>query len=121
MVRNLISRINAWWVMIIIFFLAMATGGVGSVILFGMTSFLALREYITLTPTHQADHRALFWAFFIFTPLQYVLIAYHNYPIAVRDGKTHRLRAVVARGCCRNHIGRMSPDEIALHRADEPR
>lgn len=82
-VRNLISRINAWWVMVIIFFLAIATGGVGSVILFGLTSFLALREYITLTPTHRADHRALFWAFFIFTPLQYVLIAYHNYPIAV--------------------------------------
>ncbi len=64
-VANLIARINAWWVMIIIFFLAMATGGIGSVILFGLTSFLALREYITLTPTTRADHRALFWAFFV--------------------------------------------------------
>ncbi len=74
-VANLNARINAWWVMIIIFFLAMATGGIGSVILFGLTSFLALREYITLTPTTRADHRALFWAFFVITPLQYVLIA----------------------------------------------
>lgn len=82
-VLNLNARINAWWVMIIIFFLAMATGGIGSVILFGLTSFLALREYITLTPTHRADHRALFWAFFIITPLQYVLIAVHNYGLAI--------------------------------------
>ena len=82
-VLNLIARINAWWVMIVIFFLAMATGGIGSVILFGVTSFLALREYITLTPTHRADHRALFWAFFIITPLQYVLIAIHNYGMAI--------------------------------------
>jgi phosphatidate cytidylyltransferase len=49
-IANLNARINAWWVMIAIFFLAMATGGIGSVILFGLTSFLALREYITLTP-----------------------------------------------------------------------
>jgi phosphatidate cytidylyltransferase len=80
---NLNARINAWWVMIIIFFLAMATGGIGSVILFGLTSFLALREYITLTPTSRADHRAIFWAFFVITPLQYVLIAVHNYGLAI--------------------------------------
>jgi phosphatidate cytidylyltransferase len=82
-VFNLNARINAWWVMIIIFFLALATGGIGSVILFGLTSFLALREYITLTPTHRADHRALFWAMFIITPLQYVLIAVQNYGLAI--------------------------------------
>lgn len=80
---NLNARINAWWAMIIIFFLAMATGGIGSVILFGITSFLALREYITLTPTSRADHRAIFWAFFVITPLQYVLIAVHNYGLAI--------------------------------------
>jgi phosphatidate cytidylyltransferase len=39
-VLNLNARINAWWVMIIIFFLAMATGGIGSVVLFGLTSLL---------------------------------------------------------------------------------
>jgi len=37
----------------------------------------------------------------------------HNYPTAVRDGKTHRLRPVLAADCCRNHIGPMSPDAIA--------
>ncbi len=82
-VDNLIARINAWWIMILIFFAAMATGGIGSVILFGITSFLALREYITLTPTTRSDHRSLFWAFFVFTPMQYVLIALHETGIAM--------------------------------------
>jgi len=47
--------------------------------LFGLTSFLALREFITLTPTHRGDHRALFWAFFVVLPLQYYLIAIRWY------------------------------------------
>jgi phosphatidate cytidylyltransferase len=82
-ITNLNARIKAWWVMTAVFFLALATGGLGSIILFAVISFLALREYITLTPTHRADHRALFWAFFVITPLQYVLLAFHRYGIAV--------------------------------------
>src|SRR5262249_51677044 len=62
-----------------LFGLALATGGLGSVFLFGITSFLALREFITLTPTRPGDHRALFWAFFVVTPLQYVLLAIQWY------------------------------------------
>src|SRR5439155_1649109 len=50
------------------------TGGLGSVILFAALSFFALREFITLTPTRPADHSALFWVFFIITPLQYYLV-----------------------------------------------
>jgi phosphatidate cytidylyltransferase len=78
-VLNLNARIKAWWIMAIIFLLAVATGGIGSLILFGLTSFLALREYITLTPTQRADHRVLFWAFFVITPLQYILIGIRWY------------------------------------------
>jgi phosphatidate cytidylyltransferase len=74
-VQNLNARTKAWWFMVIIFMLAMATGGIGSVILFGLTSFLALREFITLTPTKLGDHRTLFWVFFVVTPLQYWLVA----------------------------------------------
>ena len=47
----------------------------GAVLLFGAVSFLALREFVTLTPTRRADHEPLFWAFFVFLPLQYWLIA----------------------------------------------
>jgi phosphatidate cytidylyltransferase len=74
-VRNFNARTRAWWVMVAVFSLAMATGGLGSVVLFALTSFLALREFITLTPTRHGDHRSLFWVFFVILPLQYYLIA----------------------------------------------
>jgi phosphatidate cytidylyltransferase len=74
-VDNLNARIRAWWVMSAVFALSLLTGGLGSVILFGLLSFFALREFITLTPTRPADHSALFWVFFIILPLQYYLVA----------------------------------------------
>ena len=74
-VQNLNARIRAWWMMVAVFGLAMATGGIGSVVLFALTSFFALREFITLTPTRAGDHRSLFWVFFVILPLQYYLIA----------------------------------------------
>lgn len=72
--ENLNARIRGWWMMTAVFGFALATGGAGSVLLFCLTSFLALREFITLTPTHLGDHRALFWAFFFVTPMQYYLL-----------------------------------------------
>jgi phosphatidate cytidylyltransferase len=78
-VANLDARVKAWWVMVAVFGVALATGGLGSVILFGFMSFFALREFITLTPTRPGDHRTLFWAFFIITPLQYYLVAMEWY------------------------------------------
>ena len=73
-VQNLNARIRAWWMMVAVFGAALAAGGLGTIILFALISFLALREFITLTPTRRGDHRALFWIFFIFTPLQYFLL-----------------------------------------------
>lgn len=46
-----------------------------TVIVFGLISFWALREFITVTPTRRGDHRGLFWLFFVFTPLQYLFVA----------------------------------------------
>ncbi len=74
-VANLNARIRAWWVMCAVFALAMATGGLGSIVLFGLMSFVAFREFVTMTPTRRGDHRSLFWAFFVFIPLQYYLVA----------------------------------------------
>ncbi|MBX3734320.1 MAG: phosphatidate cytidylyltransferase [Verrucomicrobiae bacterium] len=74
-VANLNARTAAWWVMAAVFAGALLLGKPGVIALFGVASFLALREFITLTPTRPADHRTLFWAFFIITPLQYWLIA----------------------------------------------
>ncbi len=74
-IDNLNARIRAWWVMCVIFGLTLAVGPIGSLVLFGCISFLALREYVTLIETRRADHHTLFWSFFIFTPLQYYLLA----------------------------------------------
>ena len=73
-VDNINARIRAWWMMALIFVVALATGRVVSIILFSFISFLALREFVTLAPTRPGDHRALFWSFFIVTPLQYYLV-----------------------------------------------
>jgi phosphatidate cytidylyltransferase len=73
-VDNINARIRAWWVMALIFAVSLATGPIGSILLFTLISFLALREFVTLAPTGPGDHRALFWCFFVATPLQYALI-----------------------------------------------
>jgi len=73
-VANLNARLRAWWAMVVVFGIAVATGGIGSLVLFGLISFLALREFVTLAPTRVADHQALFWSFFVLLPLQYYLI-----------------------------------------------
>jgi phosphatidate cytidylyltransferase len=78
-VKNLNARIRGWWVMVAVFAVASATGGIGSIILFGLMSFLAMREFMTLTPTAQTDHAVLFWAFFIFAPIQYYLVGIQWY------------------------------------------
>lgn len=70
-VENVISRTRAWWAMVAIFTFAILIGKTGTVILFGLLSFMALREFLTLTPTRPGDHRTLFWVFFIITPLHY--------------------------------------------------
>jgi phosphatidate cytidylyltransferase len=73
-VANLNARIKAWWIMVAVFGIAMATGGIGSIVLFFLMSFLAMREFMTLTPTARGDHAALFWAFFLLAPIQYLLV-----------------------------------------------
>jgi phosphatidate cytidylyltransferase len=80
-IQNLNARIKAWWIMTAIFAAALATGRTGLTVLFGFISFLALREFITLTPTHVGDHRSLFWIFFVITPLHYWLISRNWYSL----------------------------------------
>ncbi len=76
---NFKRRLQAWWLMCAVLAATFLVGRVATVILFGLISFWALREFITLTPTRMADHRALFWVFFLFTPLQYLLVGLDKY------------------------------------------
>ena len=78
-IANVNARIGAWWVMSAAFVAATLTGGIGSLVLFALLSMLALREFVTLSPTSRADHRALAWAFFVVVPLQYVLVGVEWY------------------------------------------
>lgn len=73
-VRNLNERVRAWWVMVAIFGVAFVFGKTVTLVLFGLTSFYCLREFVSLTPTRPADHGALAFAFYVFLPLQYYLI-----------------------------------------------
>lgn len=74
-------RIRAWWVLCALLAVAFLFPREATVFLFWVLSFMALREFITVTPTRTADHRALFWVFIFFTPLQYLLIGYDQYSL----------------------------------------
>jgi phosphatidate cytidylyltransferase len=54
---------------------------VGATLLFGVLSFLALREFITLMHTRRADHRSLILAFFVLLPLQYMLVGTRHFDV----------------------------------------
>ena len=75
-VRTFNLRVRAWWTMCAILATTFFIGRIPTVAMFGFISFVALREFITITPTRLGDHRALFWAFVLFTPLQYVLVGW---------------------------------------------
>jgi phosphatidate cytidylyltransferase len=74
MLQTFNLRVRAWWMMCAILIAGFLLGYEATVVLFGVISFWALREFITMTPTRRGDHRTLFWVFFLFTPLQFVLV-----------------------------------------------
>jgi phosphatidate cytidylyltransferase len=68
------ARTRAWWVMAAVFFTAVCVPAGGTLVLFGLVSFWALKEYVTLLETRPSDHRAILWAF-VSIPVQYGWIA----------------------------------------------
>ena len=73
--------LRAVWVGMTVFWAAWVSGPLGATVLFGLFSFLALREFITLMHTRRSDHRSLIAAFFLVLPLQYVLVAHRNFDL----------------------------------------
>ncbi|MCA9118619.1 MAG: phosphatidate cytidylyltransferase [Planctomycetaceae bacterium] len=100
LLRTFNQRVRAWWMMFAILAAGLLLGYTCTIVLFGFVSFWALREFITMTPTRRGDHRTLFWVFFIFTPIQYVLVGVGNSlvepktPSAVWWADTFGLRGV---------------------------
>ena len=68
------SRINAWWLLFGSLICALLLGTGFTVLFFGVVSFWALREYVTITPTRLADHKMFVGVFFVLTPLQFLLV-----------------------------------------------
>jgi phosphatidate cytidylyltransferase len=73
--------LRAVWLGTVLFWVAWIAGAAVSTLLFGVLSFVALREFVTLTHTTRADHRSLLLAFFVVLPLQYVIVATEHFDL----------------------------------------
>ncbi len=73
--------LRAVWLGAVLFWIAWVAGAFVSTLLFGTLSFLALREFVTLTHTRRGDHRSLLLAFFAVLPLQYVLVGWQLFDL----------------------------------------
>jgi phosphatidate cytidylyltransferase len=80
-IRTFDNRVSAWLTICLLLAVTMLFGRIFTVLFFFFVSFWALREFITMTPTRRGDHRTLFWVFFLFTPLQYVMVAFDWYQL----------------------------------------
>ncbi len=72
--NELQMRINSWWLMVGVFGLSLMFGPMTTIYLFAILSFIALKEYFSMTATRKADRRVLFWAY-LTIPLQYYWVA----------------------------------------------
>jgi len=73
-IDNLNARINAWWIMLIVLATAILLGKIAFIVLFGLISLFALREFISLLPTRRGDYFPLLISFYFMIPYQYYLV-----------------------------------------------
>jgi len=81
--RRVKRDLRALWLGGLLFWLAWMSGPLGATLAFGVVSFLALREFITLVHTRRGDHRSLILAFFVALPLQYGLVGTRSFDLAM--------------------------------------
>lgn len=72
------QRVRSWWLIVALCSLALMFSRAAALVFFGVISFLALKEYLTLIPTRQTDRRVLFWAY-LSIPMQYFWIGIEWY------------------------------------------
>jgi phosphatidate cytidylyltransferase len=77
-VPDLQPRIRSWWAIVIILASAYVAGRGATIAVFGIISFLALREFLTVSPVTPVDHAVVAVSFYVLLPAQYVLIAVGN-------------------------------------------
>jgi len=78
-IQDLSKLLRTSWVLIFVFWVAWLAGDITRLVLFALGSFFALREFLTLSPTRQGDHRSLVLAFFAVLPLQYFLVGTEHF------------------------------------------
>lgn len=66
-------RVRSWWVILLIFSIAIAGTKTLSIPFLTFVSFLALKEFLSLIPTRRSDRRVLFWAY-LAIPIQFYWI-----------------------------------------------
>ena len=57
---ELAARVRSWWVLVFVFAVAISFRRSVAIGFFAVLSFLALKEYLSLIPTHRTDRRVLF-------------------------------------------------------------
>ncbi len=73
-IHELRCRVRTWWVIVGFFSLALMWSPTAAVAFLGFVSFLALKEFLSMTPTRRADRRVLFYAY-LAVPIQYYFAA----------------------------------------------
>lgn len=71
--QELRLRIRTWWIIVVLFSLAILSPAWLALTFFALVSFLALKEFLTLAPSRQADRMPLLWMF-IAIPVNYWFI-----------------------------------------------
>jgi phosphatidate cytidylyltransferase len=79
--REFNSLLSTSWLMSTVFWVGWALGETVATVLFGLVAFFALREFITLSPTRQGDHRSLVLAFFVVLPMQFALVITRHFDL----------------------------------------
>ncbi|VXC55250.1 putative membrane associated CTP-phosphosubstrate transferase [Enterobacterales bacterium 8AC] len=71
--HELTLRIRTWWVIIVLFSLALISPHWLALTFFALVSFIALKEFLTLVPSRHSDRMPMLWMF-IAIPINYWLI-----------------------------------------------
>ncbi|NBJ28156.1 phosphatidate cytidylyltransferase [Citrobacter sp. DNRA3] len=79
---ELTLRIRTWWVIILLFSLAILSPRWLALTFFALVSFMALKEFLTLAPSRQTDRMPLLWMF-VAIPINYWLIGINWYGMFV--------------------------------------
>ncbi len=79
--KQLRRDVRAVWIGALAFWVSWMSGPLGATLAFGVFSFLALREFITLAHTRRGDHRSLILAFFVVLPLQYAIVGLQRFDL----------------------------------------